>query len=93
MKQRCFGPLTLTFPDVPWLEILPVAFSKHLRKHRPWPVRSTHGFSSKTSTNPEAWTMKYGLWRKIYEGTRRAQVSLSQKTTTRNGFIQLELPN
>jgi hypothetical protein len=25
---------------------------------------------------PEVWTMKYGLWRKIY-GTRRAQVSLS----------------
>ena len=26
---------------------------------------------------PEVWAMKYGLWRKIYEGTRRAQVSLS----------------
>ena len=34
--------------------------------------------------------MKYGLWRKIYEGTRRAQVSLSH--STRNTFIQLGLP-
>ena len=36
-----------------------LAFSKHLRTHRPWPLRSTHGFS-RTSTKPEVWTMNCG---------------------------------
>ena len=79
MKHRCLGPLTLTFPRFPRLEILPVAFSKVFSKTSSM-ASSFYPWLFEWNIN-KPWGLDNERWivEKKYEGTEEGSSVLEPK--------------